>query len=108
MNSKQQQLLNILADGQLHSCKNLCEQLHLNETELESYIHNLVALGVNIIVNANQCKVPSGIELLNEKKIHLHLNPLTEQTLSNIRIFSILPSTNQYLLDETKKMPIVV
>ncbi|WP_349645432.1 biotin--[acetyl-CoA-carboxylase] ligase [Candidatus Parabeggiatoa sp. HSG14] len=93
-------MLRILADGQIHSAKQLINQLALSSiAELELAISTLFDLGIKFYSpRADTYQLISTLELLDRSCILAALPVNNQQRLALLEIHSVLDSTNQYVL----------
>lgn len=88
------QLISILADGEFHSGEQLGTVIGMSRAAINKHIQTVRDWGVDIFtVPGKGYSLPYPIQLLDEEKI-LKLLPAGQ-----VRVLSVIDSTNQYLLD---------
>ena len=96
--------LNLLADGQFHSEKEISHFLGLPSSIVPETLKQLLEPAINLEKrDGNGYRIPGGLELLNEKLIFNELGP-TNQLLDRLEILTSINSTNTYLLEKTEFM----
>lgn len=91
-------IANILADGEFHSGQALGESLGISRAAIANHIKSLSKLGLDIYsVTGRGYKLSNNLELLNAEKITRALT-----TEVNIEAFSIIDSTNEYLMNKIR------
>ena len=93
------ELLNLLADGQLHSGQELANLLGVSRTAVWKQLGKLEVLGLELESKPGRgyC-LTNGLELLNKQVIDDLLTPSASSHLSALEILTIIDSTNAYLL----------
>jgi len=101
MRSVQQQLLQILTNGRFHSGRDLGEQMGLTRAAIWKHIRHLRTLGleVNAVRGRGYC-LPDSLCLLDQQVIHDALQEKNRQRVTQLEVFSSLPSTSTYLKDQ--------
>ncbi|MGG4610507.1 bifunctional biotin--[acetyl-CoA-carboxylase] ligase/biotin operon repressor BirA [Providencia sp. Me31A] len=88
------QLIDILADAQIHSGEQLGDKLGMTRAAINKHIKTLRSWGLNIeTVTSKGYKLPYQINLLNRELIKKHVNDV------NIIVEPVIDSTNQYMLE---------
>ncbi|WP_160154571.1 bifunctional biotin--[acetyl-CoA-carboxylase] ligase/biotin operon repressor BirA [Microbulbifer sp. ALW1] len=92
-------LLNLLADGEVHSGESLGEALGVSRAAVWKQLQKLEPLGLQVeSVKGRGYRLPGGLDLLAESDIRRHLAGDTGGLLSQIQIFDQVDSTNARLL----------
>lgn len=93
------QLIDILADAQIHSGEQLGDKLGMTRAAINKHIKTLRSWGLNIeTVTGKGYKLPYKINLLNEKEIKKQVNDV------NIIVEPVIDSTNQYMLERINSL----
>ncbi|WP_047608736.1 bifunctional biotin--[acetyl-CoA-carboxylase] ligase/biotin operon repressor BirA [Rahnella aquatilis] len=88
------QLISLLADGEFHSGEQLGTAMGMSRAAINKHIQTVRDWGVDIFtVPGKGYSLPSPIQLLDEEKI------LARLPTGQVRVLSVIDSTNQYLLD---------
>ncbi|MGS2724334.1 bifunctional biotin--[acetyl-CoA-carboxylase] ligase/biotin operon repressor BirA [Porticoccus sp. GXU_MW_L64] len=88
-------LIAALANGQFHSGEELGALLGISRTAVWKQVQKLAELGLEVeTVKGRGYCIPSGIELLSEKRIRSFLSHLAEPLLSRLDILTTTDSTN--------------
>lgn len=88
------QLIDILADAQIHSGEQLGEKLGMSRAAINKHIKTLRSWGLSIeTVTSKGYKLPYQINLLNKDSIKQHVKDV------NIIVEPVIDSTNQYMLE---------
>lgn len=96
--------LNLLADGQFHSEKEISHFLGLPNSIVPETLKQLLEPGINLEKrDVEGYRIPGGLELLNEKLIFNELGPVN-QLLNRLEILTSVDSTNTYLLERTETL----
>ncbi|HHE6471553.1 TPA: bifunctional biotin--[acetyl-CoA-carboxylase] ligase/biotin operon repressor BirA [Providencia rettgeri] len=93
------QLIDILADAQVHSGEQLGEQLGMTRSAINKHIKTLRSWGLNIETIAGKgYKLPYQINLLSEEAIKKQIDGV------NIIVEPVIDSTNQYMLERIAEL----
>ncbi|WP_272680562.1 bifunctional biotin--[acetyl-CoA-carboxylase] ligase/biotin operon repressor BirA [Providencia sp. PROV032] len=93
------QLIDILADAQVHSGEQLGEQLGMTRSAINKHIKTLRSWGLNIETIAGKgYKFPYPINLLNKEAIKKQVDSV------NIIVEPVIDSTNQYMLERINSL----
>ncbi|EPO5267092.1 bifunctional biotin--[acetyl-CoA-carboxylase] ligase/biotin operon repressor BirA [Providencia rettgeri] len=93
------QLIDILADAQVHSGEQLGEQLGMTRSAINKHIKTLRSWGLNIETIAGKgYKLPYQINLLSEEAIKKQIGDV------NIIVEPVIDSTNQYMLERIAEL----
>lgn len=93
------QLIDILADAQVHSGEQLGEQLGMTRSAINKHIKTLRSWGLNIETIAGKgYKLPYQINLLSKEAIKKQVDGV------NIIVESVIDSTNQYMLERINSL----
>ncbi|MCG5293668.1 bifunctional biotin--[acetyl-CoA-carboxylase] ligase/biotin operon repressor BirA [Providencia rettgeri] len=93
------QLIDILADAQVHSGEQLGEQLGMTRSAINKHIKTLRSWGLNIETIAGKgYKLPYQINLLSEEVIKKQIDDV------NIIVEPVIDSTNQYMLERIAEL----
>lgn len=93
------QLIDILADAQVHSGEQLGEQLGMTRSAINKHIKTLRSWGLNIETIAGKgYKLPYQINLLSEEVIKKQIDSV------NIIVEPVIDSTNQYMLERIAEL----
>ncbi|EMT6578352.1 bifunctional biotin--[acetyl-CoA-carboxylase] ligase/biotin operon repressor BirA [Providencia rettgeri] len=93
------QLIDILADAQVHSGEQLGEQLGMTRSAINKHIKTLRSWGLNIETIAGKgYKLPYQINLLSEEAIKKQVDDV------NIIVEPVIDSTNQYMLERIAEL----
>lgn len=94
------QILNLLADGQFHSGEELGVCLGVSRAAVWKHLQKLEALGIKLLsIKGRGYCINGGLDLLELKKIHAHLNTSLPLTLT---LLTQIDSTNSYLMRHEK------
>ncbi|MEY4475666.1 MAG: bifunctional protein BirA [Pseudomonadota bacterium] len=87
-------LIDILADGAFHSGEQLGETFGMSRAAINKHIQTIREWGVDVFtVPGKGYSLPASIQLLDEQTILSYL------PAGQVAVFSVVDSTNQYLLD---------
>jgi len=101
MSVNQDQILNILKDGEFHSGESLGEALGCSRTAVWKQLQKLENLGLSIeSIKGTGYRVIGGFELLDAKLILSHLDAQAADQISSLEIFKTIDSTNKYARDK--------
>lgn len=104
MVDKQDQLLNILKDGQFHSGESLGEALGCSRAAVWKQLQKLESFGLALeSVKGTGYRVVGGFELLNAQLIKEGLTDAAVQQLSNLELFRSIDSTNKYAREKAEQ-----
>ncbi|MEZ2896524.1 bifunctional biotin--[acetyl-CoA-carboxylase] ligase/biotin operon repressor BirA [Providencia rettgeri] len=93
------QLIDILADAQVHSGEQLGEQLGMTRSAINKHIKTLRSWGLNIETIAGKgYKLPYQINLLSEEAIKKQIDGV------DIIVEPVIDSTNQYMLERIAEL----
>ncbi len=95
--------LNLLADGQFHSDKEISQLLGLPSSIVSETLIQLLESDNLEKQDGKGYRIPGGLELLNEKLIFNELGP-ANQLLNRLEILTSINSTNSYLLEKTENL----
>ena len=99
----EQKVIELLADGNLYSGEKLSSYTNTTRAHIWKIIRKLNTLGLPIqSKKAQGYWIEQGLDLLNETKILSCLDK-NLASLFTFNLFSLLPSTNQYLLQKIKR-----
>ncbi|MBK8186817.1 MAG: bifunctional biotin--[acetyl-CoA-carboxylase] ligase/biotin operon repressor BirA [Cellvibrio sp.] len=94
-------LIDLLSDGECHSGEQLGLSLAISRAGVWKYIKKIEQLGVCIeSIKGKGYKLKNGLHLLDLKKIGGLLTPLAKDNIAALDLFSIINSTNTYLLNQ--------
>jgi len=94
-------LLKILSDGKFHSGEKLGNELGITRTAIWKLIRRLTEFGLDVhAVRGKGYRLPVQIELLDRGKIENNIKDQARKLIKQFEIFSVIDSTNQYLLDK--------
>ena len=103
----QQQLLQILADGELHSYDSLCAALNLNPSALAEQLSAVETLGLRLESGGGTgYRLPGGLNLFNEQLIKACFGSVAEQHICAIEIHDQLDSSNRYAMELARQGPV--
>ena len=95
----QLEVLKLLADGKIHSEKEIVKSFNLSSSMLSKYICNLRQLGIETeSINRQGYRLSRPIDFLNRQKISNELKTSMADRIHRLEIFPELDSTNTYLL----------
>jgi BirA family biotin operon repressor/biotin-[acetyl-CoA-carboxylase] ligase len=98
----QNQILDILKDGNFHSGGSLGEQLGVSRTAIWKQLQKLEDMGLPVeSVKGTGYRVANGLELLAKTSIVKHLCNAKAQIPRHIEILKSVDSTNKYLHEQT-------
>ncbi|MGI9308282.1 MAG: biotin--[acetyl-CoA-carboxylase] ligase [Gammaproteobacteria bacterium] len=98
--STQQLLFRLIADGQIHSGRDLAAQLGVSRTAVWKQLKGLQSLGVVCdAIPGKGYQIGKKVELLERDEIMGGLRHDVLETLDLLEVLWNLPSTNDYLLD---------
>lgn len=90
-----QAILELLADGEYHSGKDLGELLGVSRTAVWKHLQKLEAYGVPLeSVKGKGYRLPGGLELLDGARIQAALSPLARSFLRELDVRQSVDSTN--------------
>lgn len=93
LNSRQQALLAVLADGAFHSGEQIGVKLGISRAAISQQIKSLRLLGLEIFsVTGKGYRLNTPLQLLNRECIQQHLNDVPVHTCA------VIDSTNQYMM----------
>ncbi len=102
----QQRLLNLLADGQLHSGSELATELGVTRSAIWKHVRQLESLQLEVAAQAGQgYQLAVPLELLDEQQIFSALSDTARQICGKPEILWISESTSNYLLQQTAPSP---
>jgi BirA family biotin operon repressor/biotin-[acetyl-CoA-carboxylase] ligase len=97
--SVQQQLLRLLADGQLHSGSELAAQLGVSRSAVWKHVRQLESLELEVAAQAGQgYRLAAPLELLDEAQLVNAMNERTRQLCGTPEILWASKSTSDHLL----------
>jgi len=103
MSGKQDQILNILKDGQFHSGESLGEALGCSRTAVWKQLQKLEDLGLLIeSVKGTGYRVADGFELLDSQLIQSQLTDIAASQVLNLDLFKSIDSTNKYAREKAE------
>ena len=93
LNSRQQALLAVLADGAFHSGEQIGAELGISRAAISQQIKSLRLLGLEIFsITGKGYRLNTPLQLLNRESIQQHLNDVPVHTCA------VIDSTNQYMM----------
>ena len=93
LNSRQQALLAVLADGAFHSGEQIGADLGISRAAISQQIKSLRLLGLEIFsITGKGYRLNTPLQLLNRESIQQHLNDVPVHTCA------VIDSTNQYMM----------
>jgi BirA family biotin operon repressor/biotin-[acetyl-CoA-carboxylase] ligase len=93
LNSRQQALLAVLADGAFHSGEQIGVKLGISRAAISQQIKSLRLLGLEIFsITGKGYRLNTPLQLLNRESIQQHLNDVPVHTCA------VIDSTNQYMM----------
>ena len=103
------ELLQLLADGEVHSGQELAKLLSVSRTAVWKQLAKLKPLGFELHSTSGKgyC-IPGGIELLSEKQITATLLKSCVDQISRLTILKVIDSTNSFLLKQLPEEKITV
>ena len=102
MSDLQNQILDILKDGNFHSGGSLGEQLGVSRTAIWKQLQKLEDMGLPVeSVKGTGYRIANGLELLAKTSIVKHLCNAKAQIPRRIEILKSVDSTNKYLHEQT-------
>ena len=102
MSDLQNQIIDILKDGNFHSGGSLGEQLGVSRTAIWKQLQKLEDMGLPVeSVKGTGYRVANGLELLAKTSIVKHLCNAKAQIPKRIEILKSVDSTNKYLHEQT-------
>lgn len=97
-------LLELLADGQLHSGEALGQALNISRAAVWKRLQGLSGLGLQIEkVKGQGYRIPNGLDLLTSDSIESALSDRSRALLNRVQVFDNIASTNEYLLRHDSK-----
>ncbi|MCP4698828.1 MAG: biotin--[acetyl-CoA-carboxylase] ligase [Gammaproteobacteria bacterium] len=95
------QIIQQLADGKFHSLRNLSRRLALSPETIRSRFEQLAAYGLQVQeVPGKGFRLAHSLELLEHQRVLAALGETQQKLPGLLEIFSVIRSTNQYLLDQ--------
>ncbi|ABF14181.1 biotin--[acetyl-CoA-carboxylase] ligase [Candidatus Palibaumannia cicadellinicola] len=96
-------IIRIISDGNIYSIEHLCDLLHINTLVINQYIKIIHEWGINLCAiqqknNNYSFYLKKPLYLLDEQIIQAML------IKGSIRVLPVINSTNQYLIDNLKKL----
>lgn len=103
------ELLQLLADGEVHSGQELAKLLSVSRTAVWKQLAKLKPLGLELhsTPGMGYC-IPGGIELLSEEQITATLLKSCVDQISSLTILKVIDSTNSFLLKQLPEEKITV
>lgn len=102
MSDLQNQIIDILKDGNFHSGGSLGEQLGVSRTAIWKQLQKLEDMGLPVeSVKGTGYRIANGLELLAKTSIVKHLCNAKAQIPRRIEILKSVDSTNKYLHEQT-------
>ena len=106
MADKQDQLLNILKDGQFHSGESLGEAMGCSRAAVWKQLKKLDCYGLGIeSVKGTGYRVKGGFELLDSQLITAGLSKEAVHQISSLELFKSIDSTNKFAREKAEKQP---
>jgi BirA family biotin operon repressor/biotin-[acetyl-CoA-carboxylase] ligase len=104
-----QRILQVLADGQPHTVKELTSKLAVSPTELEHFIKTLITYGVEFSsLAAPTYQLSKKLELLEYRCLWAQIPEYTRQQIAHLEILDRVNSTNHYVLtQEQHPVPLI-
>ncbi|MFU8789069.1 MAG: bifunctional biotin--[acetyl-CoA-carboxylase] ligase/biotin operon repressor BirA [Methylobacter sp.] len=100
ISDKQQQLLNLLADGAFHSGTQLAATLGISRSAVWKQLNGLGQWGIaHAAVSGKGYRLDKPLELLTASAINAALNPQASALISALDIHPQIDSTNRYLVE---------
>jgi len=94
-------VLDILSDAQFHSGESLGQALGVSRTAVWKQLQKLESMGLQLeSVKGKGYRLSQGFELLQDKKITVHLTSKAQSQLQTIQIYQTVDSTNRVAADE--------
>lgn len=93
--------LNLLADGKIHSEKEISKFLGIPRMRVPTILKQISNAAINLEVIDEGYRIFGGLELLNASSIAKSLGK-SKQLLPNIEVLTFVDSTNDYLLNKTE------
>lgn len=94
-----QELLQLLADGEVHSGQELAQVLGVSRTAIWKQLAKLEPLGLELCSQAGKgYRLNGGLDLLSLEQLLVYLSPQARALCGNISLFSLIDSTNAWLL----------
>jgi len=111
ISENQKKIVNILADGQLHSGTELAAKMGVSRSAICKQLKYLTELGLEFsAVTGKGYRLKTPLQLLSNIEIEKYLSSTTESLISELEIHDSINSTNSYLVDlshQSKKTGIV-
>ncbi len=94
-------VLEILSDAKFHSGESLGQALGISRAAVWKQLQKLESMGLQLeSVKGKGYRLPQGFELLQDKKITVHLTSKAQSQLQTIQIYQTVDSTNRVAADE--------
>lgn len=94
-------VIDLLSDGECHSGEQLGQALDISRAGVWKYIKKIEQLGISIeSIKGKGYKLKSHMHLLDSEKVAGLLAPLVKENIASLVLFSIINSTNTYLLNQ--------
>ncbi|MFK5949933.1 MAG: bifunctional biotin--[acetyl-CoA-carboxylase] ligase/biotin operon repressor BirA [Methylococcales bacterium] len=111
ISENQKKIINILADGKLHSGTELAEKMGVSRSAICKQLKYLTELGVEFsAITGKGYRLKKPLQLLSNAEIKNYLTPESLSLISELEIYSSINSTNNYLVElsqQTKKTGVV-
>lgn len=107
LSDQEKLLIQLLADGIVHSGQALCQATGTTRTHIWKLLHKIQNLGIPIASKKGQGYwIDGGLDLLDHTQVLnylLHTPQHTQWSTANLEIFPLIESTNRYLLQKIKE-----
>ncbi len=95
---RREQLLALLADGELHSGERLAERLQVTRAAVWKLIHGLRDLGIDIEAHHQGYRLPFAVDLYDSPRLH-SLCAAQSTSLQQIHVLFAVDSTNRFVTE---------
>ena len=102
---RRQQLLQLLADGALHSGEKLAEQLNITRAAVWKAIQSLREQGIELESQHQGYRLPYAVDLYDAAKIQAQLSAAQRAQLHRIDVMFTVDSTNHYITEHPATLP---
>jgi BirA family biotin operon repressor/biotin-[acetyl-CoA-carboxylase] ligase len=103
MAERDQQILQILSDGEFHSGEDLAARLGISRAAIWKVVQTLMQQGLEIYaVPGRGYRLAEALELLDEELIGAALDTDTGRLISSLEVHQQIDSTNTYLMSRAK------
>ncbi|MGH8282803.1 MAG: bifunctional biotin--[acetyl-CoA-carboxylase] ligase/biotin operon repressor BirA [Gammaproteobacteria bacterium] len=101
-------ILQVLADGELHSGEQLARALNISRSAVWKHVRQLKSRELKIFsIPGRGYRLAMPMQLLDEKQIHTRLTPACRGYLHSLTVLDQADSTNTWLMTQPRQFPAV-